>query len=218
MIPTTPWQMTVEIYERPVTSKSTPQFEQLWAKYKAGTDEYRNERFKFICGIPNAGWMLRGAISALGGFRPVILGRKYLKQYHYQGPNWYENDLDIGSSKVARTIVGTIVSKLEGIITDESYVIEGKGEEDLPEMVLAQLRGVYMSLVPHTVPLSDGMFVDEMQESNGKGVSLKDLAVQEAAAAAAEREAEAASAGGGGDDGAASSPKKGKKKKNKKKK
>lgn len=32
MIPTTPWQMTVEIYERPMSSKSTPQFEKLWAK------------------------------------------------------------------------------------------------------------------------------------------------------------------------------------------
>ena len=149
----------------------------------------------------------------------MILGRKYLKQYHYQGTNWYENDLDIGSSKVARAIVGTIIPKLEGIITDEAYVIEGKDEEDLPEVVLAQLRGVYMSLVPHTVPIDDGMFVEGTQESNGKGVSLVDAAAQEAAEASAA--AAGAGAGAGGDGGTANPPASeggSKKKKNKKKK
>jgi hypothetical protein len=63
------------MYERPKTARSHPQFENVWKKYKEGSDEYRNERFKFLFNIKNAGWVVRAAVSTLGGFRPVILGK-----------------------------------------------------------------------------------------------------------------------------------------------
>lgn len=45
-------------------------------RFVEGTDEFRNSRFKFICKLVHAPWLVSTAVSNLGGERPAILGKK----------------------------------------------------------------------------------------------------------------------------------------------
>ena len=44
----------------------------------ANNNRYRNSRLKYMAKIPNASFMVKSAVGALGGFRPVIMGKGYV--------------------------------------------------------------------------------------------------------------------------------------------
>ena len=74
MLPTTPWMNTVSYFVRDGPGGDKV-FEDLLTSYMEGKDEARDLKLKYIPKIPNASWVLRGAVAALGGFRPVIMGK-----------------------------------------------------------------------------------------------------------------------------------------------
>ena len=115
-------------------------FDTTWDSYKNGDDEYKNSRMKFIPGLDNAPWLLRKSVEILGGQRPVIMGKGYLKQKHFMGPNFTEVDVDISSSAIARKIAGQVLPYAAslGLMILEGFVIEGKTEEECPERILEQ--------------------------------------------------------------------------------
>lgn len=75
------------------------------------------------------------------GNKPAILGNKISTTYHYSvGRNYYEIDVDVGSSKVGSGIFKICKSYAKGITVDMSFVLEGQTVEELPEVVIGGIR------------------------------------------------------------------------------
>ncbi|KAL0382969.1 UNVERIFIED_CONTAM: protein ENHANCED DISEASE RESISTANCE 2 [Sesamum calycinum] len=80
-------------------------------------------------------WMVKRAV----GTKACLLGKavacKYLRQ-----DNFLEIDVDIGSSSVARSVVGLVLGYVTSLVVDLAIVIEAKEEAELPEYVLGTVR------------------------------------------------------------------------------
>ncbi|KAL1194850.1 Protein ENHANCED DISEASE RESISTANCE 2-like [Cardamine amara subsp. amara] len=115
--------------DRPLSESSS------LGKFVDGTDSYRDSRFKLIPSIVQGYWMVKRAV----GTKACLLGKavtcKYLRQ-----DNFLEIDVDIGSSAVARSVIGLVLGYVTSLIVDLAILIEGKEETDLPEYILGTVR------------------------------------------------------------------------------
>lgn len=115
--------------DRPVNKNS------LLGKFVNGNDFFRDSRFKLIPSIVEGYWMVKRAV----GTKACLLGKavtcKYLRQ-----DNFLEIDVDIGSSSVARSIIGLVLGYVTSIVVDLAILIEAKEEEELPEYILGTVR------------------------------------------------------------------------------
>ncbi|KZV22562.1 protein ENHANCED DISEASE RESISTANCE 2 [Dorcoceras hygrometricum] len=115
--------------DRPINKSS------LLGKFVDGTDMFRDSRFKLIPSIIEGYWMVKRAV----GTKACLLGKavtcKYLRQ-----DNFLEIDVDIGSSSVARSVIGLVLGYVTSIVVDLAIVIEAKEEAELPEYVLGTVR------------------------------------------------------------------------------
>ncbi|XP_019197995.1 PREDICTED: protein ENHANCED DISEASE RESISTANCE 2-like isoform X1 [Ipomoea nil] len=131
MVPAKPNYSLVLYYaaDRPVNKDS------LLGKFIDGTDLYRDSRFKLIPSIIEGYWMVKRAV----GTKACLLGKavtcKYLRQ-----DNFLEIDVDIGSSSVARSIIGLVLGYVTSLVVDLAILIEAKEEADLPEYILGTVR------------------------------------------------------------------------------
>lgn len=126
----------ISISRRKRNENDSTEFSKLFETYLKSEDKFRNERLKYIARVEHAPWAVLTSIRALGGEKPVIMGNGYLKQTHYIGDNYYEVNVDISSSFIARQISGTAVRRASNFIISECFLIEGQSEEELPERVL----------------------------------------------------------------------------------
>ncbi|GMI33573.1 hypothetical protein TeGR_g11664 [Tetraparma gracilis] len=147
-------------------------FDKIHENFWNGNDEYRNQRIKYLAQLPTAPFIVKSSVAALGGYKPVIMGRGYLVQKHYTGSNYIEVDVDITSSKVARSISKAILARSHVAVIDEGFVIEANEEDELPERLLCSSRFIYTktdrittALTPEMVTISDDDSV--LDEANG---------------------------------------------------
>ncbi|KAK9912735.1 hypothetical protein M0R45_036581 [Rubus argutus] len=130
-VPATPNYSLVLYYasDRPINPNS------LLAKFVDGSDMFRDARFKLIPSIVDGYWIVKRAV----GSKACLLGKavscKYLRQ-----DNFLEIDVDIGSSSVARSIIGLVLGYVTSIVVDLAILIEAKEEADLPEYILGTVR------------------------------------------------------------------------------
>ncbi|XP_050208638.1 protein ENHANCED DISEASE RESISTANCE 2-like [Mercurialis annua] len=115
--------------DRPVNEQS------LLGKFIDGTDMFRDSRFKLIPSIIEGYWMVKRAV----GSKACLLGKavtcKYLRQ-----DNFLEIDVDIGSSSVARSVIGLVLGYVTSLVVDLAILIEAREAEELPEYVLGTVR------------------------------------------------------------------------------
>ncbi|XP_058114159.1 protein ENHANCED DISEASE RESISTANCE 2-like isoform X2 [Magnolia sinica] len=115
--------------DRPINEGS------LLSKFVDGTDMFRDARFKLIPSIVEGYWMVKRAV----GTKACLLGKavtcKYLRQ-----DNFLEIDVDIGSSSVARSIIGLVLGYVTSIVVDLAILIEAREEKELPEYILGTVR------------------------------------------------------------------------------
>ncbi|XP_057968358.1 protein ENHANCED DISEASE RESISTANCE 2-like isoform X2 [Malania oleifera] len=127
--------------DRPINQNSS------LGKFVDGNDIYRDSRFKLIPSIVQGYWMVKRAV----GTKACLLGKavtcKYLRQ-----DNFLEIDLDIGSSSVARSVIGLVLGYVTSIVVDLAILVEGKEEKELPEYILGTVRLNRVSL-DSAVPL-----------------------------------------------------------------
>eukprot|EP00040_Diaphanoeca_grandis_P016978 m.88081 g.88081 ORF g.88081 m.88081 type:complete len:270 (-) comp26152_c1_seq1:106-915(-) len=165
MLPTTPVLNVVTLFVRTETDKTAdPPFELAFQRFKDANDEAKNLVFKYIVKIPNAPFALRMAVSALGGFRPVIMGKGYLQQHHFSGANYCEVDVDVGSSRVARGIMNVVVPQMKKLIVDEAFLIEGQHIDELPERLLGCSRGIKYDFKDRAITLDADMVVGAVDD------------------------------------------------------
>nr|XP_016493723.1 PREDICTED: protein ENHANCED DISEASE RESISTANCE 2-like [Nicotiana tabacum] len=137
MVPAKPNYSLVLYYaaDRPVNKNS------LLGKFIDGTDSFRDSRFKLIPSIIEGYWMVKRAV----GTKACLLGKavtcKYLRQ-----DNFLEIDVDIGSSSVARGVIGLVLGYVTSLVIDLAILIEvchsspldyGPSDQFLPKKELA---------------------------------------------------------------------------------
>ncbi|XAR66799.1 hypothetical protein NMG60_11013138 [Bertholletia excelsa] len=115
--------------DRPVNKNS------LLGKFIDGSDEYRDSRFKLIPRIVEGYWMVKRAV----GTKACLLGKGITCRYLRQD-NFLEIDADIGSSSVARSVIGLVLGYVTSLVTDLAILIEAKEEDELPEYILGTVR------------------------------------------------------------------------------
>ncbi|XP_006659442.2 protein ENHANCED DISEASE RESISTANCE 2 [Oryza brachyantha] len=115
--------------QRPVNKDS------LLGRFIDGTDAFRDARFKLIPSIVDGYWMVKRAV----GTKACLLGKAVTCNYLRQD-NFLEIDVDIGSSSVARSIIGLVLKYVTGLIVDLAILIEAKEERELPEYILGTVR------------------------------------------------------------------------------
>ncbi|XP_057749900.1 protein ENHANCED DISEASE RESISTANCE 2 [Arachis stenosperma] len=115
--------------DRPVNKDS------LLAKFVNGSDAFRDSRFKLIPSIVEGYWMVKRAV----GTKACLLGKAVTCKYFRQD-NFLEIDVDIGSSSVARGVIGLVLGYVTNIVVDLAILIEAKEEEELPEYILGTVR------------------------------------------------------------------------------
>lgn len=130
-IPSKPNYSLVLYYaaDRPINKSS------LLGKFVDGTDLFRDSRFKLIPSIVEGYWMVKRAV----GTKACLLGKavtcKYLRQ-----DNFLEIAVDIGSSSVARGVIGLVLGYVTSLVVELAILIEAKEEADLPEYILGTVR------------------------------------------------------------------------------
>ncbi|KAJ8437131.1 hypothetical protein Cgig2_016874 [Carnegiea gigantea] len=115
--------------DRPVNTDS------LLAKFIDGTDMFRDSRFKLIPSIVKGYWMVKRAV----GTKACLLGKAVTCRYLRQD-NFLEIDVDIGSSSVARNVIGLVLGYVTSLVVDLAVLIEAQEEEELPEYLLGTIR------------------------------------------------------------------------------
>jgi hypothetical protein len=115
--------------DRPVNKSS------LLAKFVDGSDMFRDARFKLIPSIVEGYWMVKRAV----GTKACLLGKAVTCKYFRQD-NFLEIDVDIGSSSVAKSVIGLVLGYVTNIVVDLAILIEAKEEAELPEYILGTVR------------------------------------------------------------------------------
>jgi len=119
-------------------------FSRSLSRFLKGSDKYRHGRFKFIPRIVEGNWVVQKAV----GTTPAILGSKMTQTYHYdKALNYFEVDVDVGSSSVAKSILNLVRGYAKSITIDLLFLIEGQRSDELPEQLLG---GVRLSGVDYT--------------------------------------------------------------------
>lgn len=143
VVPGNPRINTVLYYQAPnpsVLTDGSP-FADLMADFLEGTDEFRDERFKLIPCIVEGSFIVRQAV----GSTPAIIGKK-LRQPYFRGKQYFELDVDIGSSAVANRVVGLVSGYTKKLVIDMGFLIEGQRQDELPERLFGSCRLVHIDL------------------------------------------------------------------------
>ncbi|GMH67651.1 hypothetical protein TrST_g4970 [Triparma strigata] len=155
----------VFVYCRTLKPNVDQNFDRLDDMLHLSTDTWRNGRIKYLATLPTAPFIVKSAVKALGGEKPVIMGKGYLTQRHYTGSNYVEVDVDISSSKVARSIAGTILKRSDVTVIDEGFVIEGVEEVELPERLIGAVRFIHSKVERLASEMGEGDITIEDDDS-----------------------------------------------------
>ena len=115
--------------------RADPRTHRLLQRVVHGKKRIRDERFKLIPRVVEGSWLVKRAV----GSKPTILGSK-LEQHYFRGDNYLEVDVDVGSSAIARRVVGLAASYARDLVVDMAWVLQGEKEEELPERILATIQ------------------------------------------------------------------------------
>ena len=103
----------------------------------AGDQKYRDARLKLLPVVVEGPWICQRAIGP--GNAPAVIGKALPVQY-YSTDRYFEVDLVVMASSVARGILSIVKSHTKSITIDLAFIIEGTEDAQLPENVLAAFR------------------------------------------------------------------------------
>lgn len=107
--------------------------------FTGNDDEFRNNRFKLIPRILDGNMIIKMAVKDT----PTLIGNK-LKQYYYKGDNYFEVDIDVTSSSVARNVTGLAIGYSKAIVVDIGFCLQGNEEHELPEVLMGGLTCIHV--------------------------------------------------------------------------
>lgn len=124
----------------------------LLARFTAGSDAFRNARFKLIPSVAEGPWVVKTGV----GSRPSLLG-KTLRQRFSRGQtaaglDYFEAGVDCNSSPAAGRIVSLVKSYARALTVDLAFAIEAQTADELPERVIGCVRLLHVDLGEQRVP------------------------------------------------------------------
>lgn len=150
LIPGPPYRTVVFAFEREVPLGVDAVSDGLWHDFVNGTTEARNSRFKYLPRLDAGPRFVLSSVRLLGGEKPTLLCNK-LTPFYFSGPNYFEIDIDVASSRVANMVTGLIIPKISEVAVSHAFLIEGLTEKELPERVLACIRHTKVPMLANTV-------------------------------------------------------------------
>lgn len=106
-------------------------------------DNYRNERLKIIPGLLKGPYLAKKMV----GNTPALLAKKIATKYH-RGDNYFEIQIDIGSSKMGSSIFQTVKGYASNVAVHLAFVIESKERKYMPERLLCGFDITYAAMKP----------------------------------------------------------------------
>lgn len=149
----------------------------LYQRFAAGTDAFRNARFKLIPSVEEGPWLVKTGV----GSRASILG-KALKQRFARGDGeslhtpvhvrcrqpppgaharvracihrvgYLEVIVDCNSSPAAGRIVSLVKSYARSLVVDLAFVVEAQTTDELPEKAIGCTRLMHIDLSESAIP------------------------------------------------------------------
>uniref|UniRef100_A0A3Q7G342 Protein ENHANCED DISEASE RESISTANCE 2 C-terminal domain-containing protein n=1 Tax=Solanum lycopersicum TaxID=4081 RepID=A0A3Q7G342_SOLLC len=107
----------------------------LLERFVNGDDSFRNSRFKLIPYISKGSWIVKQSV----GKKACLVGQA-LEVHYFQGRNYLELGIDVGSSTVARGVVSLVLGYLNNLVIEMAFLIQGNTPEELPEFLLGTCR------------------------------------------------------------------------------
>ncbi|XP_009770311.1 protein ENHANCED DISEASE RESISTANCE 2 isoform X1 [Nicotiana sylvestris] len=107
----------------------------LLESFVKGDDAYRNSSFKLIPYISKGPWIVKQSV----GKKACIVGQA-LEINYFEGKNYLELDIDVGSSTVARGVVSLVVGYLNNLVIEMAFLVQANTTEELPEYLLGTCR------------------------------------------------------------------------------
>ncbi|KGN55407.1 protein ENHANCED DISEASE RESISTANCE 2-like [Cucumis sativus] len=101
-----------------------------------GDDSFRNQRFKIVNRIEKGPWVVK---KTVGNYSACLLGKTLTCSYH-RGSNYFEIDVDIGSSALASAILRLTLHYVDSVTIDMGFVLEAVTEDELPERLIGAVR------------------------------------------------------------------------------
>ncbi|XP_077215462.1 protein ENHANCED DISEASE RESISTANCE 2-like isoform X3 [Tasmannia lanceolata] len=114
----------------------------LFYRFINGDDSFRNARFKIVNRIVKGPWIVKAAV---GNYGACLLGKALTCNY-YKGENYFEVDVDIGSSTLASAILHLALGYVTAVTIDMGFLVEAQTEEELPERLLGAVRVAQMQM------------------------------------------------------------------------
>ncbi|KAG6412705.1 hypothetical protein SASPL_125390 [Salvia splendens] len=96
---------------------------------------FRDSRFKLIPYISKGSWIVRQSV----GRKSCLVGQA-LQMNYFRGKNYLELGIDLGSSTVAKGVVGLVLGYLNNLVIEMAFVIQGDTAEELPEILVGTCR------------------------------------------------------------------------------
>ncbi|PNY06209.1 pleckstrin-like (PH) and lipid-binding START domain protein [Trifolium pratense] len=100
-----------------------------------GDNSFRDSRFKLIPYISKGSWIVKQSV----GKKACLIGQA-LEINYFQGKNYLEIGIDIGSSSIARGVVSLVLGCLNHLVIELAFLIQGNTCEELPEFLLGTCR------------------------------------------------------------------------------
>ena len=134
IIPGPPYISLVAYFkgDREVINDDCTPFGKVASSFFHGRDDhFRNNRFKVIPRILEGNMFIHMAVQDT----PTLLGNKLTQTYH-STDDYFEIDVDVATSAIARNVVGLMKDASKNIIIDLGFVLQGEKEEELPEVMM----------------------------------------------------------------------------------
>ena len=143
MIPGPPYLSFVAYFQgdKAMLQSDTP-FGRIAQKFFFGSDdEYRNNRFKMIPKVVDGNMVVKMVVKDT----PTLLGNK-VKVHYNKGDNYFELDIDVGSSNVARNAVKISSGYSKILVIDMGFCLQGDEASELPEVMMGACELIHMDL------------------------------------------------------------------------
>ncbi|KAG2301280.1 hypothetical protein Bca52824_029931 [Brassica carinata] len=111
-------------------------------RFVEGDDSYRDQRFKIVSRVVKGPWVVKAAAGQFGAF---LVG-KTVKCNYRRGSNYFEIDVDTGSSAIMSAVVRLLLGYTKSFVVDVGLVIEAQTEDELPERLIGAVRLCHMDI------------------------------------------------------------------------
>jgi len=148
-----PFGNFVSYFAIPPLEKFPPNLAQVWSKFLAGDQQYRDARLKLLPVVVDGPWIVKKAVGS--GTSPALLGKVIPLQYYFRSPDEhkkgiYEVDVIVSASRIGNGILSVVKGHTNTLTIAFAFIIEAAEEEELPETALCtfQMHSIHLEDCP----------------------------------------------------------------------